>query len=280
MLMKSYRRPHRFKKKKSIFKNRFFWLTILGSLLVAALTYFLIFSDFFKIKQIEVTGNKEVAAGDLRNNVEKGLKRGRGIIPSDNILLIKKENIKEDLFNAFPQIDDLVIERGWPGLLRLKVIERQGAALFCVDRKAGEGEGVREECFVMDREGIIFKPGEGISLLPKIKQEFSPEGEIKLGSRMVGAGVLGKMLDVYDKITSSLDIKMGKIFFVSEEMVVLKTIEGWDIYVSLVKDLDWQVTKLKAVLENYLPPEKRKNLEYVELRFGNLAPFKEKGAEE
>ncbi len=278
--MKSYRRPHRFKKKKPIFKNRFFWLVILGCLLVSGLIYLLVFSDFFKIKQIEVTGNEEVTADDLINNVDKELKEGGGIIPSDNILFINKDNIKEELFRVFPQISDLVIERKWPGILRLRPIERQGAALFCIDRRSGEGGDIHEECFVMDREGIVFKPGDGSPSLPKIKQESFTEGEIKLGSQMIDADVLDKMLNIYGKITASLDIKIGEISFVSEEMVILKTVEGWDIYVSLIKDIDWQVTKLKAVLENYLPPEKRNNLEYVELRFGNLAPFKEKGDEE
>jgi len=33
---------------------------------------------------------------------------------------------------------------------------------------------------------------------------------------------------------------------------------------------------LRAVLEEEILPEKRKNLEYIELRFGNLAPYKYK----
>ena len=280
IIMKSYRRPHRFKKKKSIFKNRFFWLAILGCLLFSGLVYFLIFSDFFIIKGIEITGNKEVAADEVKNSIENKLKGEKGIIPSDNIFLIDKTGIKEELFYLFPPIDNITIERGWPDALKVKLGERQGAALFCMDRRSGEGGEFREECFVMDREGIIFKAGEYGSLLPKIKRESFSEEEIKLGNQVIGADVLNKVLEFYIKITSSLDIKIGEVFFISEEMVTLKTVEGWDIYVSLMKNIDWQVTKLKAVLENYLPLEKRKNLEYVELRFGNLAPFKEKGVEE
>ncbi len=273
--MRSYRKPHRFKKKKSIFKNRFFWLTLLIFSAVIGLACFLVFSDFFLIKEIEVSGNKEVSAEHAKEEVREELAdRGR-LIPPDNIFFVSRSRIKDGLLSLFPQIADVTIERKWPDALKLTIIERQEKALFCSDKKGGEGE-FYENCFLMDQGGIIFKKSEGVSPLPKIKQESFPEENINLGNQVIDAGLLTKILDVYGKITGTLDIKTREILFISEEMVNFRTAEGWDIYVSLTKDLDWQVTKLKAVLENYLPQEKRKNLEYIELRFGNLAPFKEK----
>jgi len=56
-------------------------------------------------------------------------------------------------------------------------------------------------------------------------------------------------------------------------------IGGWEIYFNLQKDqkdIDWQLVKLRAVLEEKIPSENRKDLEYIELRFGNFAPYKYK----
>ena len=40
--------------------------------------------------------------------------------------------------------------------------------------------------------------------------------------------------------------------------------------------VEWQLTKLEVNLKEEIPPESRKNLEYIELRFGNFAPYKYK----
>ena len=63
---------------------------------------------------------------------------------------------------------------------------------------------------------------------------------------------------------------------VSDEKLTGLTTEDWEVYFNLQKDIEWQLTKLRAVLEEKIPPEKRKDLEYIELRFGNFAPFKYK----
>jgi len=63
---------------------------------------------------------------------------------------------------------------------------------------------------------------------------------------------------------------------VSQDRINVQTEQGWKIYFNPQEDISWQITKLSSVLEKEIPPEDRENLEYIELRFGNLAPFKYK----
>jgi len=70
------------------------------------------------------------------------------------------------------------------------------------------------------------------------------------------------------------NLKILEVSIISEERLNAKTSEGWEIYFNLEGDINWQLTKLGAVLEKEIPPEKRENLEYIDLRFGNFAPFK------
>ena len=57
---------------------------------------------------------------------------------------------------------------------------------------------------------------------------------------------------------------------VSEERLNVKTSEGWEIYFNTADDLDWQVQELALVLEKQITPEKRRNLEYIDLRFSRV----------
>jgi hypothetical protein len=99
---------------------------------------------------------------------------------------------------------------------------------------------------------------------------------LKLGERAVTKEKISKILEIKSKLEDILKIQIKKADLISEKRLNVKTFEGWDIYFNLKKDLDWQLTKLKAVLDEKIPEEKRKDLEYVDLRFGNLAPFKYK----
>ncbi len=71
-----------------------------------------------------------------------------------------------------------------------------------------------------------------------------------------------------------LGVLVEEISVISEERINVKTSQGWEIYFNPKKDLEWQLRKLGADLDEFIPLEKRKDLEYIELRFGNLAPFK------
>ena len=56
--------------------------------------------------------------------------------------------------------------------------------------------------------------------------------------------------------------------------VIVRFSEGWDSYIDPREDMTWQKTKLVEVLEKQIPLEKRTNVEYIDVRFGDQAYFK------
>ena len=52
------------------------------------------------------------------------------------------------------------------------------------------------------------------------------------------------------------------------------TKEGWNILLDIKEDMGWQQIKLQIVLEQKIPLEKRGELEYIDLRFGDQAYIK------
>ena len=85
--MRRFRIKKRFKPKKSIFKNRFFWISFFALILVFSLFYFFIFSQIFKIKEIKISNSDD----SLKLKVEEIIKSEIG----KNIFLINLNQINK-----------------------------------------------------------------------------------------------------------------------------------------------------------------------------------------
>jgi hypothetical protein len=95
----------------------------------------------------------------------------------------------------------------------------------------------------------------------------------KLGEQMIGRDYLEKIFKIQKFFQEELKIEIEEFVFF-EQRLNLKTKEGWEIYFDPREDINWQLTKLNLVLKEEILPEKRRNLEYIELRFGDLATYK------
>jgi len=261
--MKKYRRSHRIKRKKSLFKNRFFWLGILTLVIVVAFFYLLFFSEIFQVKKVIITGEEKVSKEELKLLIEKKLEKKIFFFKTKSIFLVNLNEIKRDILNDFPQIAEIEINRGFPVALNVVVVERLGLASWC------QGE----VCFLLDNEGVIFE--EMLSGMDLIKiTDRQDRSSFILGEKVIEKTLLSQILETERKLKEDLKIQLQEVSIASEERLNIKTSEGWEIYLNPQKDIVWQLTKLEAALEEEIPPEKRKNLEYIELRFGNFAPYK------
>ena len=95
-----------------------------------------------------------------------------------------------------------------------------------------------------------------------------------MGERVIKKEQISQILEIKSKLENDLKITLEEVSIISEERMNLKTTEGWEIYLNPKGDIAWQLTKLSAVLEKEISSGKRGNLEYIELRFGNFAPYK------
>lgn len=265
MRKKKFRKVHQIKKKGSIFKNRFFWLGILFFVFISSFCYFLFFSEIFQIKKIIITGTEKVSKEEIMVVTEKQLENKILFFNTKNIFLISLDKIRKDILNSFPQIATAEIGRGFPDALDILVTERSGLAVWCKD----------EECFLLDIEGIIFEKTTPETNLIKIidKEKIAP---VNLRERVVGKDFLSKIVEIEKRLKTDLQVQIQEFLIISQERLNIKTSEGWEVFLNPQGDVEWQLTKLKAVLEEEIPLEKRRDLEYIELRFGNLAPVKYK----
>lgn len=238
----------------------------MGLIFAGEIFYVIYFFSFFQITEIKISGNEKVRSEDLTNIIWRETERKILFFPTRSIFLVNSGRIKEEILDRFPQIGETELKRKFPDELDLKAEEREGIGNFCQD----------DECFLLDRNGIIFENATLTSDLLTIGKagEGGPPPQLNLGEKVLEEVIISSILEIEAKLKEDLKIPLESVSVVSEERINVKTLMGWEVYFDPQKDLSWQLTKLKAVLEKEIPAEKRKNLEYIELRFGNLAPYK------
>jgi cell division septal protein FtsQ len=273
--MKSYRKPYRIRKKTfflfrlfHLLKSPFFWLSILIFSFFLAISYFLFYSSIFQIKDFEISGNREIPTDQIKNFLINQTTKKFLFFPTQSIFLINSKKLNELFFVNFPQIKEIKIKRKLPEKIAVFIKEREAQFSFCQEKDK------EKECFFVDEKGIIFKK---ISLtetknFPLI--ELQSQKEFKLAQKILGEREISFLSQIKDNLRN---FKIDVLHFSLEEgknKVLVKTGEGWDIYFNLGEDLSWQLTKLRIVLEKQIPLERKNDLEYIDLRFGNFANFK------
>jgi len=257
-----YRKPHRVKRKKPFYKNKFFLVFILVFIILGISFYIFSFAPFFQIKEIQIYGEKTIPANDLKTVLNEKIEKRIFSFFSKSIFLINPKKIESEFLQKYPKISKIEIKRKLPSTLILNIQEREPVGIFLVDDKK----------FFVDSTGIIFEEAQSEDNFLKIRTSdvFS---NIELGRKVITKELMAFILDAKEKIQQNFQLKIEEAFIVSEERINLKTSEGWFLYLNS-ENLDWQLRKLKTVLEKEIPKEKRTLLEYIDTRFGNFASYK------
>lgn len=129
----------RLERKRSALGSRVFWYLALFVVVLASLVYFLFFSGFFKLEEVEVLGLDTI----LEIETESVLRQNLGA----NILLLNLGDLEKAILDLYPRIGEADIKKKLPGKLVLAAKEREAIARFCFES---------DECFLVDGEGVIF----------------------------------------------------------------------------------------------------------------------------
>jgi len=259
MPSKYRRRPRQVKTQKSILKNRFLWLGILGAFFAAFLVYGFFFSGVFNIKHVEITGNRKVETERIRELIQSN---------AHHFVLLNMNKLGQALLNEFPGIRQVTIKKKPLDSLEVIVVERRGVAIWCPLLEVQVNQ--EEQCFALDSQGIMFEERSPGELLFRIR--FERRMKAALGDKIITQETMAKLLLFHENIKRFLEISQYTI--ISEERINVGISEGWDVYVAPKENIEWQTDKLKAVIEKNISEEQRTNLEYIDLRFGDQAFIK------
>ena len=263
----NYRRSQRVKRKKPKTKKILFLFFLFFAF--SFLLYFLFFSNFFTFKEIIVSGNAKIPQEEVLKKIQKEVDSKKFYIINNNLLLFNLEGVENDILANFPLASNVKIIKKYPNTINVLVDERVGAAIFC---NFSENE-TSENCYVIDWQGIVFESFLlEDQLLPKINNVNLQE-ELVLGNKVIGEELLVTILRFYLDM-ERLGIQLDEFLIIADNRINIVTNDGWEVYFNPAEDIEWQLTKLNAVLNEGISLEERVDLEYIELRFGNTAPFK------
>lgn len=266
-MKKFSRRPYKVKRKKSILKNKFFWLGISVLAVLGGTFYFLLLSAVFQVKSINISGQDKTPKSEIEGLVLKALDKKLLFFNSRSIFLTDFKKITKDILDSFPVISEAKLKKEMPDTITLAVTERKTAAVFCQNGN----------CFYMDKAGVIFENAPSDIQMLKVRYEnldFGGQINARPARNVVGEALLSSVLGIESKLKNDFGVSLKEAVIVSEDRVNLETFDGWKIYLNSKGDLDWQLSKLKTLLDKEIPQEKIKDLEYIDLRFGNSAPYK------
>ncbi|MDO8265144.1 MAG: FtsQ-type POTRA domain-containing protein [Candidatus Parcubacteria bacterium] len=258
------RHPHRFKINKPLYKNKYFWLCLFGFIIGSAVLRFFLFSDFFQVKNIQISGNVKISAGDLENMVNNRVQNNILFFPTKNIFFVSQKKIENEILNNYPIINTADLTKKMPGTLTLAVKERIAEAVFYSD----------ELYYLIDKQGIIFEPVSGIDPNYLEIENLIPINEVRLGNKVVNESEMAKIFEIETALKNDIKIPIQKASIISNERLNIKTFAGWDIYFNTGNEISWQIKMLKLALEKQISQEKQNNLEYIDLRFGNQIFFR------
>lgn len=256
---KTYGKPYRIRRKKSILKNRLFRLTISVLMILGGIFYLIFFSPFFQIKEIKISGTEKISGEELKRSVESQIQKKLLFFPTKSIFLVNLGDIRNNLSRSFVELAGIDLKRKLPDVLTIKIEERKPAAIF----------NHEERLFLIDREGIIFDTASGDIFLPEIENLTFKENP-ELGKKIIGKEQLSLILDIKDKLKKNFNLDALRIVAASEERLNFKIIDGFELYFAPKEDVDWQMTELGLILEKQISPEKRGELEYIDLRFSRV----------
>ena len=145
-IKKKFKKPYRIKKRKSIFRSRFFWYFVFVIFFCGGMLYFTLFSLTFQLKEIKISGNKEVSMEKIKQIIEEETDKKILFLSSKSIFLADLNEVQRILLETFPQIAEARFEKDFPGFITAEIEERKPVAIFY------QGE----QRFLIDKEGIAF----------------------------------------------------------------------------------------------------------------------------
>ena len=253
------------RKKKKRLKSFFYFFS--GLVFLFFLIWLLVFSDFFQVKEIRVflTQKDKNLENKIINCADSLIPKKILFWQTRSIFLISSQGIKKNILDNFCYLEDLEIQKKYPKTLILKGKIRKKDFVFCDNFN---------NCFFADNFGILFER-KGTVSFPVLTLPLEKEKSFSLCQQLPIVDYLPKLLKIKNQIEEGLKIPLFEIKYFFPEKVVFVTKEGWQIYFNLDKEIDWQLTKLDTVLKERLKDfESRKNLWYIDVRFGNFANLK------
>lgn len=263
MKKKNFKKSYKRKLVKPFYKKRFFWIFITILVCLSILIYFLFFSHFFRIKNIQISGNEIVYREEIENIIEEKIFFDFLFFQPKTIFSLKTSKTSTYIEQRFLEIDSVTIKTNFPNELIVDIKERKPVAIWCKEEE-------NDDCFLINKKGIIFRRVMPAGMVI-IK---GGNNNISLGENALSYKEMKALIEIWKELE---DINIVS-FTVSNPDINVGTAKGWNILFTFRESIASQAFKLALTMEEHIPPEKRESLDYIDVRFDNRVFFKHKNS--
>jgi hypothetical protein len=257
--MKSYKPSHLQKKikvkkkalkRKRFLKSRVFFDIMLGVIFLLALAYLIFFSRILKINNIQIVSPQEIPKERISQITNNQIGK--------SYFLVDAQKISQAITNEFPQASKVEVKKGLPGNIFIEIKPRIAQAVWCF--------GVEGACFLADQQRIIFTAVSSQAPRNDLILVASELSAKPIFSEVCSANLMERLAET-NKILNDFGLFNSVFTEKANEFLYVKTLENWSIYLNPKNDLITDLIKLKLLLSKEISKEKRKTLEYIDLRF-------------
>jgi hypothetical protein len=269
-------------KKRPASKLKIGILAAVFLILVAGAVYLVVYSPVFRIKNIEITGNKEVDKDEIINVFKDIIGRQSKLLTSvlktNNILLWgDNENLYQEVKSSIPKISEVSLKKDYFNRsIKISIKEREKFGVWCAGEAAATSseQSAVKDCFWFDNNGVIFAEAPTVegNLINKVDdyagRSLKP-GDVVLSEKFFVN--LAKIFGVLEK--SDMKIKSLKLYdlglqevFTNPEIVSLPS-----VYFSLRFDPKFALPAIESMKKIGLS-----KIGYIDLRVENRVYYKTK----
>jgi len=271
------------KKKKIKFKKYttvvFVVLFLIFSTLVALGAY-ISKHEKFTISSLRILGNEVVNSEDVEKIVWEEIGgKYLWIFNKESVFLYPKNILESRVLGRWARISNIDIYADTMTSLTVRIEEREPVYIWCDDKQESSSDNITEECYFLDDSGFIFSLAPYFSG-PVFFKMHGPIFDTEFRGEESQGLVIGKRFlskDEFEKIVilknAFILLEMKAVEFKAQDDENYQFImeDGAKILFNKEQSVETLLDNLDSSLDAL---EKNKQLDYIDLRFGNKVFYK------
>lgn len=240
----------------------FLWTLFFGTV-----GYLVLFSPFLVLGEPTVTGLQNIQKEAFRGTLEEIVgQKYFGIFSRNRYFLLQPRSVEALLRERYPLLAQVSVQPIFPDGLTVSAFEREDILVWCTGEHCVH---VLEDGSLQQMNGAYEEEGnrsKTVTLRDLSGTELASDERITEQELIVFPGAFRKGLQDLLAIEATTEMTLSSRF--ANELRV-KTEEGWEIFFSTEVPVNTSLEALALFLEKEIKPERRKDLQYVDLRTEN-----------
>jgi hypothetical protein len=223
----------------------------------------------FLIKEVKITGNTFVGTSEIDQKAQELLSKNIAwIIPSKNIFLFSKNDLKENLLKN-PAITSVKIRKDFFDTLSIEITEQEKEMIYCTSTD-------KTDCYYVNKTGFIYAKVEDILIPEQEILIYNEQGVKKIKETLLEEKGYTDIV-LFVKNVSRQDIKIREVYIKPDSIIEFVTQDNTRLITSLFDEFKKDFANLVALFEKeVLTKDQLPLVDYIDLRFGNKVFYKNK----